>query len=244
MINFIIKINFMRNFFRYYALIFPLFLINCSEDLNPTPSNNNSSTTNNSNGNLSLSSQSYSFSSSGGSYVISITADGNWTASTSQTWISVSPNSGIGNKTVTIYVASNSSTSSRSGTITFTSNNLTQTFLVNQSGSSSSNGGGTTNGPQGTVIIYKPYVQNGTFYRVTIQGISGSYDLSCGKSSVTDCTVSSSCSVAKFTSVPYGTYFVKATGNSGSLIGSVPSWSGNITVGSSCTLVNVEKQLQ
>ena len=81
----------------------------------------------------SLSSPSQSFGSSGGTGSVGVTAPSgcSWTATSNAGWITItSGSSGSGNGTVNYTVSANSSTSSRSGTMTIAG----QTFIVNQSG--------------------------------------------------------------------------------------------------------------
>lgn len=81
----------------------------------------------------SISPTSQSFTASGGTGSVSVTATSgcSWTAATNDSWITItSGSSGSGNGTVSYSVASNSSTSSRTGTMTIAGN----TFTVSQSG--------------------------------------------------------------------------------------------------------------
>ncbi len=81
----------------------------------------------------SISPTSQSFEASGGSGSVSVTATNgcSWTAVSNASWITVtSGSSGTGNGTVNYSVASNSSTSSRTGTMTIAGS----TFTVSQSG--------------------------------------------------------------------------------------------------------------
>ncbi len=108
----------------------------------------------------SLSPTSASVSSGAGTGNVSVTAPGgcSWTASSNASWITVSSgSSGSGNGTTAFSVIANSSTSSRTGTLTVAG----KTFTVNRSGlsqytltlSTSGTGSGTiTTSPQGTIF--------------------------------------------------------------------------------------------
>ena len=84
--------------------------------------------------NYSIGSNSQPFSAAGGSGSVNVTAGSGctWTASSNAGWITVSSGSGSGNGSVGYSVATNSSTSSRTGTLTIAG----QTFTVTQSGMS------------------------------------------------------------------------------------------------------------
>ncbi len=77
---------------------------------------------------------SLSFSSPGGSNSVTIGSNHAWTASSSQSWCTVSPTSGTGNGTLTVTATENTGTSSRSATVTLTSGELTKTVTVEQEG--------------------------------------------------------------------------------------------------------------
>lgn len=74
---------------------------------------------------------------------ISLTSTGSWTASSNQSWLTVSPASGTGNATVTMTAtAANTATSTRSATVTFTSTddrNRTATVTVTQAAAPAQN---------------------------------------------------------------------------------------------------------
>lgn len=63
---------------------------------------------------------------------IEVTCNGSWTASTLNSWIHLSKTTGAGNGTVTVIVDKNTSSSLRSGTITFKSGDVTRTCTVSQ----------------------------------------------------------------------------------------------------------------
>jgi hypothetical protein len=69
-----------------------------------------------------------------GSINIEITTNGDssWTASESCSWVSISPDSGIGNGDVTVTYLQNISGSSRSCTITFSCGSSSDTYTLNQ----------------------------------------------------------------------------------------------------------------
>lgn len=68
-------------------------------------------------------------------FIVSVSCSGDWTASPSDTWITVSPASGNGNASVNVKVAANSG-EARTGNVTFQDKEktLTKTFTVNQTG--------------------------------------------------------------------------------------------------------------
>jgi hypothetical protein len=69
-----------------------------------------------------------------GSYTIAVTSNAEWTAAVdaAATWVSLSPASATGNGTVTVNIAENPATVTRSATITFTAGTLNQTVDVTQ----------------------------------------------------------------------------------------------------------------
>lgn len=70
------------------------------------------------------------------SETISITTNDEWTASTSNSWISLSATSGTGDKAIDVTISDNTSTETRTGSITITGvhSDNTSTITVNQSG--------------------------------------------------------------------------------------------------------------
>lgn len=66
---------------------------------------------------------------------VTVTCSGSWTVSTTTSWINLSRTSGTGNGSLTVSADRNTSTSSRSGTVTFKSGSLTRTLSVTQQGS-------------------------------------------------------------------------------------------------------------
>lgn len=84
---------------------------------------------------ISLSSSSVSFPSSGGTQSVEITSNTNWTASESLSFLSLSPTSGINNGTITLKCDPNTSTVSRTGTITVSGTGATsKTITITQAG--------------------------------------------------------------------------------------------------------------
>ena len=72
----------------------------------------------------------------GGSGTISFTGNNDWTASSSDSWVTVSPSSGTasdGPVTVTVRAAANTTFEDRSATVTIRSEGLTQSVTVRQS---------------------------------------------------------------------------------------------------------------
>jgi murein DD-endopeptidase MepM/ murein hydrolase activator NlpD len=87
----------------------------------------------------SISPTSQSFGSGSGSGSVSVTTQSGcpWTATSTVSWITItSGSSGAGSGTVNYTVAANTSTSARTGTLSISGQNFTQTFTVNQSGAS------------------------------------------------------------------------------------------------------------
>ena len=85
---------------------------------------------------LSLDTDNLEFTSGNGSKMIKITSNVSWTISSDQNWCSISPTFGSGDKSITVSVEKNSSTT-RKATITVKSETITKTLAVTQSGSSS-----------------------------------------------------------------------------------------------------------
>lgn len=87
-----------------------------------------------------------------GSTAFSVSSNVSWTASTTATWITLSPASGTNNGTVTATYTANGTTSSRVGTITITGGGFTQNVTVTQAGTTGacSNDGETANNSRTT----------------------------------------------------------------------------------------------
>ncbi|MEO1518779.1 MAG: BACON domain-containing carbohydrate-binding protein [Bacteroidota bacterium] len=83
---------------------------------------------------VSLSGSSGSFNADGGSTTIDLTSNANWTSSTSDAWIQVTPNSGNNGTTmVSISCTPNTSSQSRTGTVVFTAASSSRQFTITQS---------------------------------------------------------------------------------------------------------------
>ena len=84
---------------------------------------------------LDVSPSSLSFAAAGETKNITVTSNDSWTVSSDQSWCTVSPSSGSNNGTIKVTAAANSSTSSRSATITIKGTNSgTKTVNVTQEG--------------------------------------------------------------------------------------------------------------
>ena len=86
---------------------------------------------------LSVSPSSISFQQTGGNQVVNITSNVSWTATSSASWLSLSPNSGTESESMIVTATANNSGSSRSATITITGNGGVppKTITVSQSSS-------------------------------------------------------------------------------------------------------------
>lgn len=86
---------------------------------------------------LSVSPSSISFQQTGGNQVVNITSNVSWTATSSASWLTLSPNSGTESESMIVTATANNSGSSRSATITITGNGGVppKTITVSQSGS-------------------------------------------------------------------------------------------------------------
>lgn len=76
------------------------------------------------------------YSSSGGGQNVNISSDSNWVASTSNSWLTISPNSGTGNGSITITATPNGLTS-RTGNVIVSRGSLQQSITVFQAASGS-----------------------------------------------------------------------------------------------------------
>lgn len=85
-------------------------------------------------GSLSVSPTTLEIVEGGGTKTLKLTTPSTWTATASDTWLKTTPESGSGDATLTVIVEANNSTSTRTGTITFTSVDCTETVVVNQAG--------------------------------------------------------------------------------------------------------------
>jgi hypothetical protein len=86
---------------------------------------------------LTVSPSSLTYASASGSQNISVTSNVSWTASSNQSWLTLSPASGSNNGTVTATATANTGTSSRTATVTITGSGITQAVNVTQSAPSS-----------------------------------------------------------------------------------------------------------
>ncbi|MBL3655143.1 cellulase family glycosylhydrolase [Fulvivirga sediminis] len=87
---------------------------------------------------LIVSTNSMTFGAAESSLEISITSNISWTASSTSSWISLSPTSGSGNGTLTVSVSENSESTARSGSITLSGNSITRTIEVSQTSTTDS----------------------------------------------------------------------------------------------------------
>lgn len=108
---------------------------------------------------LNVSNSTVSLDETASSTTINVTANINWTASSSQNWISVSPTSGSGNGSINISVSANTSTNPRSGTLTVTGGSLSRTISINQDGEDNTGGGETCDNPNAASL---PYAHDGS----------------------------------------------------------------------------------
>ena len=167
---------------------------------------------------LELSTSSMGFSYSGDVYSLTISSNVTWTVSSSVTWLTVSPSSGSNNGTLTVTAQANSTSSRRSGVITVRGGGITQTVNVSQSGPS----------PRGDITFWSDIHGsinisfNGRVVTFTGGLLSG----------VPNCGANNT---AYFTNLLYGTYFYSAF-----VLGGSHSWSGYITLDSSCLLIKLQ----
>jgi uncharacterized protein YjdB len=81
---------------------------------------------------LTVSPSTLSLASTAGSGSITVTSNVSWTASSNQTWLTVSPASGSSNGTITATASANTGTSSRTAIVTVIGGSITQTVSVTQ----------------------------------------------------------------------------------------------------------------
>jgi hypothetical protein len=96
---------------------------------------------------LTVSATSLALASSASTGTFSITSNVSWTVTDDQTWITVSPASGVSNATVTVSAIANTATTSRSGTVTVSGGSITRTVVVTQAAASGGGTGGTCPNP-------------------------------------------------------------------------------------------------
>lgn len=85
---------------------------------------------------ISLSKTSWTASNSASETTVTVTSSGIWNASANQSWISVAPSIGPSGRIVQIAVTTNSSTSSRNGTVTFECGEAVATLSITQNAGS------------------------------------------------------------------------------------------------------------
>ena len=81
---------------------------------------------------LSIDTISYSIKPSGSSVTTNITANGDWTASSNQSWLTVNKTSGTENGSITLTVAKNTTSTSRSAEVTIKRGTITKKISVSQ----------------------------------------------------------------------------------------------------------------
>ena len=96
---------------------------------------------------LIVSATSLALASSASTGTFSITSNVSWTVTDDQTWITVSPASGVSNATVTVSAIANTATTSRSGTVTVSGGSITRTVAVTQAAATGGGTGGTCPNP-------------------------------------------------------------------------------------------------
>ncbi len=83
---------------------------------------------------LSVSPSSLSYTAAGESKTVTVTSNTSWTATSSASWLTISPASGSNNGTITAVAAANTSSSQRTATITVSGSGITRTISVTQAG--------------------------------------------------------------------------------------------------------------
>jgi hypothetical protein len=96
---------------------------------------------------LTVSATSLALASSASTGTFSITSNVSWTVTDDQTWITVSPASGVSNATVTVSAIANTATTSRSGTVTVSGGSITRMVAVTQAAATGGGTGGTCPNP-------------------------------------------------------------------------------------------------
>ncbi|MBO7133458.1 MAG: C10 family peptidase [Bacteroidales bacterium] len=84
--------------------------------------------------NLTVSPSSLSYTADGASKTVNVTSNTSWTATSSASWLTISPASGTNNGTITAVAAANTSSSQRTATITVSGGGITRTVSVTQAG--------------------------------------------------------------------------------------------------------------
>jgi mannan endo-1,4-beta-mannosidase len=96
--------------------------------------------------NLTIAPTALSLGSATSSASIAVTANTSWTVTDDQSWLSVSSTSGVNNGTLTVSASANTSTASRSGTVTISGGGISRTIAVAQAGEASPTGSVTATG--------------------------------------------------------------------------------------------------
>ncbi len=121
---------------------------------------------------LSVDKSSLSFAKEAGSQTVTITSNVNWTATSDQSWATVSPASGSNNGTLTVNVTANTGENQRQATITLASGTINRTISVVQQGTVAS--------ATATELFISEYVE-GASYNKAIEiynGTGAAIDLS------------------------------------------------------------------
>ena len=106
----------------------------------------------NSSTNLSVSPTSLSYTAAGESKTVTVSSNVSWTATSSASWLTISPASGSNNGTITAVAAANTATSQRTATITVSGNGTSaRTISVTQAGN---------NGGSGDCVVYNENIMS------------------------------------------------------------------------------------
>ena len=112
---------------------------------------------------LSVNPGTLSFSQSGGSRLVEILGNVEWTAATSDSWLRISPSFGFGSSQMIITTEANNSDSERSATVAITSGDLSAVIYVTQNGLEDTNA-------DCLVQHQERFVSTDTIYRVSSNG--------------------------------------------------------------------------
>ena len=144
---------------------------------------------------------------------VSITSNGNWTVSNQNSWFSVQPSSGSGNRTLTVAVNQNNSSTARNGYFRVTAGNTYEEIRVQQSGSTT-----------GTITVWTAKDHGCGNITVTITGLGSKTITNYHQYGTPDCGATGT---ASFTNLAYGTYYLSAKcGNY--------TWTQTVNLQSSC----------
>jgi len=170
--------------------------------------------------NLTVSPGSLRFSSASAQESFSITSNINWTVSRgTSSWLSVSPTSGSNNGTISVTASANNSASQRTATITVNGGDITRTINVTQSGN------------RGDIMFWISKDFDCGWISVTLSG-QGTRSITGYYSSAPSC--GSGAFSANFRDLVHGTYSYTASCSGGR------SWSGTVTLSTSCQAVKLE----